>query len=119
VNGRGDMGRTPVLTRTDLLLTHEIGFAAAKRLRFELNVVNLFNQKTARHIFNYINKGAIIPDRSSSFIDLSGTDLSKGYDYNALIRKTTDGANAFDPRYGTPDLFEEGTRGYFTVKFLF
>ena len=24
-----------------------------------------------------------------------------------------------DPRYGTPDLFEEGTRGYFTVKFLF
>jgi len=119
VNGRGDMGRTPVLTRTDLLLSHELSFAAAKRVRFELNVVNLFNQKTARHIFNYINKGGIIPDRSSSFIDLSGTDLSKGYDYNALIRATTDGANAFDPRYGTPDLFEEGTRGYFTVKFLF
>ena len=25
VEGRGDMGRTPVLTRTDLLLSHEIG----------------------------------------------------------------------------------------------
>jgi hypothetical protein len=119
VNGRGDMGRTPVLTRTDMLLSHELSFAGAKRVRFELNVVNLFNQKTARHIFNYINKGGIIPDRSSSFIDLSGTDLSKGYDYNALINATTDGAKAFDPRYGMPDLFEDGTRGYFTLKFLF
>ena len=119
VNGRGDMGRTPVLTRTDLLLSHEISFASAKRLRFELNVVNLFNQKTARHIYNYINKGGLIPDRSSSFIDLSGTDLSKGYDYNALIRATPDGANAFDPRYGMADLFEDGTRGYFTLKLLF
>ena len=28
VNGRGDMGRTPVLTRTDLLLSHEFALAA-------------------------------------------------------------------------------------------
>ena len=32
VNGRGDMGRTPVLTRTDLLLSHELSLADRKRL---------------------------------------------------------------------------------------
>jgi hypothetical protein len=36
-----------------------------------------------------------------------------------LIRATTDGEGAFDPRYGKADLFEPGTRGYVTVKCLF
>ena len=119
VNGRGDMGRTPTLFRTDLQVAHDLPLAGSQRLRVELNVLNLFNQKTARHIFNYLNKGGIIPDRSSSYIDLSGVDLSQGYDYNALIRATTDGEAAFDPRYGQADLFEPGTRGYVTLKYLF
>ncbi len=119
VYGRGDMGRTPALTRTDLLVTHELRFLTSRRLRFELNVTNLFNQKTTRHIFNYLNKGAIIPDRASSFIDLTDVDLRQGYDVNSLILATPDGANAYDPRYGMADLFEEGTRGFVTVKFQF
>jgi hypothetical protein len=91
-----------------------------KRLRFELNVLNVFNQQTSRHIFNYLNKGAIIPDRQSSFIDLANVDLSQGYDYIAAIDATTDGAaDAYDPRYGLGDLFEAGRRAYATVKFVF
>jgi hypothetical protein len=121
-NGRViDGKRTPALYRTDLLLSHDIALPGGqKRLRFELNVLNVFNQKTARHIFNYLNKGAIIPDRQSSFIDLANTDLSQGYDYVALINSTTDGAaGAYDPRYGQGDLFEPGRRAYATVKFVF
>ena len=117
--GRGDMGRTDPLTRTDLLLSHGFRVMGDKTLRLELNLLNIFNQKTERHVFNFLNKGGIIPDRASSYIDLSETDLTQGYDVNALIRATTDGANAYDPRYGMSDLFEEGTRGYFTVKFAF
>ncbi len=93
--------------------------SGGQSLRVELTVLNLFNQKTARHIFNFLNKGAIIPDRSSSFIDLSSSDLSRGYDYNALILATSDGVKAYDPRYGMADLFNDGTRGYATVKFQF
>jgi outer membrane receptor protein involved in Fe transport len=118
VNGRGDMGRTPVLSRTDILLTHELAMAGTKRLRFELNVLNVFNQKTSRHIFNYLNKGAGLP-RQSAAIDLHDVDLAQGYDYNALILATPDGANARDVRYGLDDLFNDGTQGQFTVKFLF
>jgi hypothetical protein len=117
--GRGDMGRSPMLTRTDLLLSHDLRLTGNKRVRLELNVINLFNQKTTRHLFNFINKGGLIPDRTSSFIDLANTDLTQGYDVNALIRATPDGASAFDPRYGMPDLFENGTRGYVTLKFQF
>jgi hypothetical protein len=121
VNGRGDMGRSPVLTRTDLLASHTLTARNTQRIRLELNVINLFNQKTATHIFNTLNRGAggVANARSSSAMDLSNVDLAKGYDYQALIRSSPDGANAFDPRYGKPDLFQAGLQGQFSVKFIF
>jgi hypothetical protein len=118
VNGRGDMGRTPFLSRTDLLVSHELNLMQDKRLRFELNILNVFNQKTATHIFNSLNRGAGLA-RADSAIDLSRTDLTQGYDYNALILASPSGRNAYDPRYGQPDLFQTGAQGQFSVKFLF
>jgi hypothetical protein len=119
VNGRGDLGRTPVLSRTDLLVSHELGLMGSKKLRLELNVQNLFNQKTATHIFNYVNKGAGLA-RGDAAIDLSGIDLRQGYDYNALVRNgTSSGASSFDPRYGMADLWQQGTQGQVSVKFIF
>jgi hypothetical protein len=118
VEGRGDMGRTPVLTRTDLLVSHELNVMSKQKIRFELNVQNVFNQQTATHIFNYLNRGGGVA-RASSAVNLASTDLTKGYDYNALIRATSDGVNAYDPRYGKEDLFTTGAQGQFSVKFIF
>src|SRR2546422_7706436 len=42
VEGRGDMGRSPVLTRTDLLVSHELSMMGNKKVRLELNVLNVF-----------------------------------------------------------------------------
>jgi hypothetical protein len=121
VDGRGDMGRTPVLTRTDLLVSHELSFADRRRLRLELNIQNLFNQKTATHIFNYLNKGAPAGSqtRGANAIDFSHVDLAAGYDYNALILATQEGRNSYDPRYNMEDLFNPGLQGQFAVKFIF
>jgi hypothetical protein len=118
VNGRGDMGRTPFLSRTDLLVSHDLNVGGPKRVRLELNVLNLFNQKTATHIFNSLNKGAGLA-RADSAMDLSRVDLAKGYDYNALIMASPSGANAFDPRYGRADLWQPGMQGQFSIKYLF
>ncbi|HET9831653.1 MAG TPA: hypothetical protein VFP91_08085, partial [Vicinamibacterales bacterium] len=118
VNGRGDMGRTPVLSHTDLLVSHEFKAMKNQKIRLELNVINLFNQKTPTHLFNNLNKGAG-QARGDSAIDLSNVDLRKGYDYNALILKSQSGVNAYDPRYGQPDLWQAGTAGQFSVKFIF
>jgi len=112
------MGRTPVLSHTDLLVSHEFNAMRKQKIRLELNVINLFNQKTATHIFNSLNKGAGLA-RGDSAIDLSNVDLRKGYDYNALILASQSGAAAYDPRYGQPDLWQAGTSGQFSVKFIF
>lgn len=118
VNGRGDMGRTPVLTRTDFLAAHDVKMGGDRRLRLELNVLNMFNQQTARHIFNSLNRGAGVA-RPSSSINLASVDLAKGYDYNALILASQDKANALDPRYKKADLFSDGAQGQFLIKFQF
>ncbi len=118
VNGRGDMGRTPVLTQTDLVVAHEVKFGEVRRLRFEFNATNLFNQKTSRDIFHSLNRGAGAA-RASSAINLSKVDLAKGYDYNALINASSEGKFAYDPRYGKDDLFNPGFAGRVMVKFIF
>ncbi len=118
VNGRGDMGRTPVLTQTDLVVSHTVKFGEVKRLKFEFNAMNVFNQKTARSLFNFVNKGAGTP-RPGSAIDLSKVDLFKGYDYKALINSTSDRENAYDARYGKADIFNPGFQGRIGVTYIF
>ncbi|MEJ2110156.1 MAG: TonB-dependent receptor, partial [Acidobacteriota bacterium] len=54
--GRGDLGRTPVLSQTDLLLSHSINVGEGRKVDFEFNFANLFNQKTATFIFDRYNR---------------------------------------------------------------
>ncbi len=121
VNGRGDMGRTPILTRTDLLLSHDLNAGGRKKLRLELNIQNLFNQKTVTHRYVFLNKGGPAGGQTSAAdaIDFSHVNLAAGYDYNALILQSSEGAAAYDPRYNMPDLFNPGLQGQFSVKFMF
>ncbi len=91
VEGRGNMGRTPFLTQTDFMVGHTVKFGEIKRLRFEFNALNVFNQKTARHRFTSLNRGAGAGGgRPASAIDLSGTDLFQGFDYRTMLAETAD-----------------------------
>jgi hypothetical protein len=113
--GRGDMGRTPMLAQTNFLVSHEIRTRGTNRLRFEFNVLNVFNQKTVRHKFVGLSR-----NRSSAAMNLSNVNLANGYDYKALINRSTNGpVIAYDPRYGMPDLWNDGASGYFMVKYVF
>lgn len=114
VNGRGDLGRTPFLTQTDLVVGHEINIKEGKKLRFEFNAINLFNQQTARSIWTQVNRA-----RTSAEPNLAAIDLAKGYDYRALIGATSEGQKAFSPLFGLKDWFNPGFSGRFGAKFIF
>ncbi len=47
---RGDLGRTPVFTQTDLSLTHRYNFKERYSLAFDFNVLNAFNQNTVTRL---------------------------------------------------------------------
>jgi outer membrane receptor protein involved in Fe transport len=121
VEGRGDMGRTPFLTQTDINLQHDIKIGEVKRIRFEFNALNVFNQKIARGRFQWLNRG-MGGAQSGSAINLLNVNLHEGYDYRAMLAQTTDqlsGRGAYDPRFGLDDLFNTGFQGRFGVKFIF
>src|SRR5207247_10720689 len=44
-NGRGDLGRTPWLTQSDLLVNHRVKLSERLTLKFQLNVTNLWDQR--------------------------------------------------------------------------
>ncbi len=118
VNGRGDMGRTPVLSYSDLNVGHTIGITEGQTLRIELTMLNVFNQQTALHRFEHLNRGAG-GSRDSSAIALGSVNLFDGYDYDALIASSPDANDAFDPRYGMDDFFQDGFEGRFGIKWTF
>ncbi|MEZ5397604.1 MAG: hypothetical protein R2724_33160 [Bryobacterales bacterium] len=93
--GRGDAGRNPFFTQTDLMVAHNVELGRIGK-KPEFNPDNLFNQKTSMYNFPNYNK----EERgASSEINLSQVDLSQGYDWRQLLSETPDGAPAKDPRY--------------------
>jgi hypothetical protein len=131
VEGRGDMGRTPVLSTTDMMISHDIKIAEGKRLRFEFNALNLFNQKTARYRQVFMTR---FRDPGSA-MDMSEVNLLQGYDWKKLLSETEYAANddrttdpnsldpaknfAIDPSFNKDNLFNPGFSGRFGIKFIF
>ena len=113
VNGRGDAGRTPVFSQTDLLVAHEFKVGEGKRVRLEMNVINVFNQKTALFTFDRLTREE---NSTTTGMDLSGVDLSQGFDYQERIAAA---GSDLDPRYKKSSDFNPGIGGRFMVKFIF
>ncbi len=69
---RGDLGRTPVFTQTDLSLTHNYRFGndGRYRLSFDFNVLNVFNQNTVTGLFT---------NRYRTVNTLTGKDIDPSY----------------------------------------
>ncbi len=121
VEGRGDMGRTPIFNQTDLLIAHELklGKSETKKLRFEFNIINLFNQKTNVYTMDRYNQEELV---DTIGIPLSNVNLMQGFDWKSLVASTNatnNGGIGLDPRYGHPAAFNPGFQGRVLVKFMF
>lgn len=131
VNNRADAGRTPVLNQTDLLVSHEFNLTEEKKIRVEFNMMNLFNQKTARYMQNIVTRYR----ESGSAMDMSNVNLLQGYDWRELLAQTAYAQDpalssdpysldpkknwAVSPTYGQYDVFNPGFSGRFALKFIF
>jgi hypothetical protein len=77
--GRGDLGRTPNLHRTDLYVQHDIRLTGELRLNLNVNVINLFDQDIATG-YN------VTPYRDP--INLANEAFFAGFDLNSVVRNT-------------------------------
>jgi outer membrane receptor protein involved in Fe transport len=94
--GRGDLGRTPAYSQTDLTLTHSFKLTKGTNLRLEANVRNLFDQDAVISRVTQINRSGAI---SAARLPLS--KFFAGYNVNDYIGAANPSV-PLNPIYGQP-----------------
>ncbi len=79
--GRGDMGRTPVLTQTDLAVSQVVKTGEHTYLKFDANALNVCNQAAVISRVTQMNRG----NTAISSQDLPVDQFFKGYDVRKFV----------------------------------
>lgn len=103
--GRGDLGRTPTLTQTDIYLAHEFRVFGDQSIEVGVNVLNLFDEDTAI---------AYYPYWSETSVEVSYEEFFEGFDAYSAIP-----AGDQDPRFDQPWYFQAPREVRFHVKYRF
>lgn len=121
VNGRMSDGRTPFFTQTDLyfLQTFKPFKDEAKSIQFNVNIVNLFNQKTVTRKYRLMNR-----DTASLPAAMNGETLDpafvqnflkNGFDWKTALNE----AGNLDPRFLMNQTYQGPVEVRFGIKFNF
>jgi hypothetical protein len=97
-NGRGDLGRTPVLTQTDLQISHAIKTSERVTIRIEANAQNILNQAAAISYQTQINRSGAI-----TAAQLPVAKFFAGYNLSTFVGPANLAGNAkYAPNYNLP-----------------
>ena len=120
---RGDLGRTPVFSQTDLSVTHRYNFGSDNRftMAFDLNFLNLWDQDTVTGIYPTMNTTTGRPNDAG--LGLTAAQYANGYTSGALLQpilaRIAGSPDRPDIRYTMPQLFQSPRTVRFGFRFLF
>ena len=98
-NGRGDLGRTPIYTQTDALISHKIRLGERVTAKFDANITNLLNQATVVSVTTRLNRNGNIAIPLSQFLG--------GIDVNSFIHPANSTVSpALNPIYNLPSGYQ-------------
>ena len=129
--GRGDLGRSPVFTQTDMALSHTYRFGDDGRmgLKFEVNALNVFNENNVTSVFQLISPDSLT-GTTFGFTNAATaeTDTIRAIFNGGLTDQIVAGFDrpagdprriARDVRYGLPRTFQTPRQIRFGFKFFF
>ncbi|HVS32656.1 MAG TPA: TonB-dependent receptor [Thermoanaerobaculia bacterium] len=102
--GRGDMGRTPMLTQTDLSLQHEMQIGGRYGLQLMVSVLNVFDEDTELYRWNRLLLGDL-PEATGI---TQFTFFDAPFDFGEVLAANAKAVGSMrDPRYGKPFLYQD------------
>jgi hypothetical protein len=108
-NGRGNLGRTPVYSQTDLSLTQELRLGQ-QSFQVQLTVLNLFDQDTVTRYDNSRFGGtSTLPITTEQFYNTS-------WNYESILAANP---SLVDPKYNLANQYQAPREMRLTFKFLF
>jgi hypothetical protein len=124
LEGRGDMGRTPMFTQTDFAVSHKYRFGRDNRFTFaaDLNILNLFNEDNI--LGYYTTKSAVtLSPATFGLTEIEGANaFTSGELYdniNTYLQGTPTALNRLDNRYGQANSFQGPRSVRFGFRLLF
>jgi hypothetical protein len=116
--GRGDAGRTPMFSQTDLFVQHSFRIGGGRSLQLQATVLNLFNAMNVTDRANSIRRTGAIP-LSSAFYN-EAAFYNHQLDFDALINSAiAAGRMSRDPRYLLDSAYQAPIQARFGVRFAF
>ncbi len=121
--GRGDLGRSPVYSQTDLNITHRYKFGEDKRftMAFDVNFLNLFDQATVTGIYTTMNPSSAPVNAAA--LGVSNVAYANGYTGGtllpAILARIASQPDRSDIRYKQPFLYQSPRQVRFGMRFLF
>ena len=104
--GRGDLGRTPMLSQTDLVISHDFRVYGNVKLGVQANITNLFDQDTAtRYVAGAFRDALVIPWTPSNHV-ADAFFQPGGINVDAIQAARLPGSGRPSPTYGKPDQFQ-------------
>ncbi|HVG18065.1 MAG TPA: TonB-dependent receptor [Blastocatellia bacterium] len=118
-NGRGDLGRTPWYTQTDLIVNHTVRYDERIAFRFSLNVLNLWDERNVLGRYtgaqdNRIN--GMTEQGQDVFYDTPEQFINGNGDFFA--RQKAQGIQ-ISPRFNLPYQFQAPREARFSVGIIF
>jgi len=120
---RGDLGRSPVFSQTDLSVTHRYRFGQDNRftMAFDLNFLNLFDQATVTGIYTTMNPSSAPVNAAA--LGLSqvayANGLTGGTQLDRILARIASQPDRSDIRYKMPFLYQSPRTVRFGFRFLF
>ncbi len=103
-NGRGDLGRTPMINQTDLNVLHDFKIKGSTKLSLQANISNVFDQQTVTQIaFAAYRDALVIPGFSSPG---AAFFQSGGFDTVSIQAARLPASGRPDPRYKLPNTYQ-------------
>jgi hypothetical protein len=113
--GRGNLGRTPALSQTDLYLWHEFGLPGNMRFHAAVNVDNLFDQDTVTRLFTTRYRDALPVGDAQFFAGVNTAALVQQLNSDAATNNNI----RFDPRFQQADQYLGARSIRVQAKFIF
>jgi hypothetical protein len=112
-NGRGDLGRTPWFTQSDLLVNHRIRYDERVAFKFQLNVTNLFDERNVidRFTGGQGNPNMLVSGQSVTYATPEDYINGNGNIFS-LIKSQ---GRLVDPRFNLPRSFQGAREARFAV----
>jgi hypothetical protein len=123
--GRGDLGRSPTFSQTDFNITHRYRFGSDSKftLAFDLNFLNLFDQKTVNGIYTTMNPSSAPVNGAALGFPNTTTGYANGYTggtlLNAILARIASQPDRSDIRYKQPFLYQSPRTVRFGFRILF